>query len=139
VTEVALLEERADHGVDQVGHDRRDDRGERGADDDCDRQVEHVPSEDELPEAFEHDRSFSLGGWNWWCCAPGRARGQAAEPDDADEPEPDELEEEDDEPEEDEPDDEPDDGDEPDEEEDDDPDDDDPPPPVFVPPRESVR
>src|SRR3954468_15588505 len=54
LADVRLAEDRGDQRVDQVLHQRGDDRAERGADDDRDREVEDVPAHDEFLEALEH-------------------------------------------------------------------------------------
>src|SRR5581483_4731284 len=60
--EARLSDERRDQRRDQILHEGVHHRGERGADDDRDGEVDDVPARDELCEAFEHACLFSKSG-----------------------------------------------------------------------------
>jgi hypothetical protein len=57
--EVRLAEDRGDQRCEQVFHQSGDDGAERAADDDRDRQVDHVSAGKKCSESFEHGPRFA--------------------------------------------------------------------------------
>src|SRR5690606_29692189 len=87
VREVDPAQQEADHGHDDLIHERRRDGAEGRGHDDRDRQVQNVTSVDELPELLEHGgplpTNLTSGAWpdsSHQRAAP--ARGHSGNPDD---------------------------------------------------------